>query len=77
MGYKIARYGWLPDLPDQRDHFYAAPVELAGVLPARQRFVVRNSWGGKWGLKGYFTLPYAYVTGDNLANDFWTIRVVQ
>jgi hypothetical protein len=35
MGYKIARYGWLPDLPDQRDHFYAAPVELAGVLPAK------------------------------------------
>ena len=35
MSYKIARYGWLPDLPDQRDHFYAAPVELAGVLPAK------------------------------------------
>jgi C1A family cysteine protease len=35
MGYKIARYGWLPDLPDQRDHFYAAPVALAGQLPAR------------------------------------------
>jgi len=239
MGYKIARYGWLPDLPDQRDHFYAAPVELAGVLPAKadlrpqcppvydqgqlgsctanaiagaiefdrlkqklgdftpsrlfiyyneraiehtidsdsgaqirdgiksvgkqgdcpetewpyviarfktrpksqcyadalkyravlyqrltpfvfgftvyesfesaqvartghaslpksgetivgghavvgvgyddakQWFVVRNSWGGKWGMKGYFTLPYAYVTDDNLASDFWTIRVVQ
>ena len=35
MSYKIARYGWLPDLPDQRDYFYAAPVELAGVLPAK------------------------------------------
>ena len=35
MSYKIARYGWLPDLPDERDHFYAAPVELAGVLPAK------------------------------------------
>ena len=21
--HKIARYGWQPDLPDQRDHFYA------------------------------------------------------
>ena len=29
MSYKIARYGWLPDLPDQRYHFYATPVELA------------------------------------------------
>jgi hypothetical protein len=35
MSYKIARSVWLPDLPDQRDHFYAAPVELAGVLPAK------------------------------------------
>ena len=22
---KIARYGWIPDQPDQRDHLYAAP----------------------------------------------------
>ena len=35
MSYKISRYGWLPDLPDHRDHFYAAPVERAAVLPAK------------------------------------------
>jgi C1A family cysteine protease len=35
MSYRIARYGWVPDLPDQRDHLYAAPVEVLGVLPAR------------------------------------------
>ena len=33
MSYKISRYGWLPDLPDHRDHYYAAPVEKAAVLP--------------------------------------------
>ena len=33
--HKIARYGWLPDLPDYRDHLYAAPVALAGALPAK------------------------------------------
>jgi len=43
---------------------------------SKQWFVVRNSWGNKWGMKGYFTLPYAYVTDSNLADDFWTIRVV-
>jgi hypothetical protein len=26
---------------------------------------------------GYFTLPYAYLADDNLASDFWTIRVVR
>ena len=48
-----------------------------GYDDVRQWFVVRNSWGGQWGMKGYFTLPYTYVTDDNLASDFWTIRVVQ
>ena len=31
----IARYGWIPDLPDQRDHVYAAPVAVLGQLPPR------------------------------------------
>jgi C1A family cysteine protease len=37
-------------------------VAGVGYDDAKQWFVVRNSWGGKWGMKGYFTLPYAYVT---------------
>ncbi len=48
-----------------------------GYDDARQWFIVRNSWGGRWGMNGYFTLPYAYLTDENLASDFWTIRVVQ
>ncbi|HTY87768.1 MAG TPA: C1 family peptidase [Candidatus Acidoferrum sp.] len=48
-----------------------------GYNDARQWFVIRNSWGARWGLKGYFTLPYAYLTDENLATDFWTIRIVQ
>jgi hypothetical protein len=35
VNYKISRYGWLPDLPDHRDHLYAAPVEMLAMLPAR------------------------------------------
>jgi len=31
----IARYGWTPDLPDQRDHLYAAPLPKLGPLPAK------------------------------------------
>ena len=48
-----------------------------GYQDAKQWFIVRNSWGSGWGLKGYFTLPYAYLTDENLVSDFWTIRVVQ
>jgi hypothetical protein len=32
---QIAHYGWIPDLPDQRDYQYAAPVQVIGALPAK------------------------------------------
>jgi TfoX/Sxy family transcriptional regulator of competence genes len=27
-------------------------------------------------MQGYFTIPYAYLTDNNLSDDFWTIRLV-
>src|ERR1700681_1333711 len=30
---KIARYGWIPDQPDARDHLYAAPSVFLAALP--------------------------------------------
>jgi hypothetical protein len=33
MPLQIKRYGWMPDLPDQRDIIYSAPVEQAQALP--------------------------------------------
>ena len=35
MNYKIKSYGWIPDLPDHRDHLYAAPMEVVAKLPAK------------------------------------------
>jgi C1A family cysteine protease len=52
-------------------------VMAAGYDDVSSRFLVRNSWGSGWGMGGYFTIPYAYLTDGNLADDFWTIRVVR
>ena len=52
-------------------------VGAVGYDDAKQWFIARNSWGPKWGLAGYFTLPYEYLLDENLSDDFWTIRLVQ
>ena len=49
-------------------------VCAVGYDDSTSRFLVRNSWGSNWGINGYFTIPYSYVSNSNLADDFWTIR---
>jgi len=52
-------------------------VMAVGYDDTQHRFILRNSWGPGWGMKGYFTMPYAYLLDDNLSDDFWTIRIVE
>ncbi|HEY1294654.1 MAG TPA: C1 family peptidase [Chloroflexota bacterium] len=35
MPYEIARFGWVRDLPDQRDHLYAAPPQFLTTMPSQ------------------------------------------
>ena len=51
-------------------------VLAVGYDDASSRFIVRNSWGPNWGMKGYFTIPYLYLTSTELADDFWTIQTI-
>ena len=73
---QVAQTGVVP-LPQASEQVLGGHAVLAvGYDDAQQRFLVRNSWGTGWGMAGYFTIPYAYVTDTNLADDFWTVRVV-
>ena len=72
----VAKNGRVP-MPKAKEKQLGGHAVLAvGYDDASKRFIVRNSWGTGWGLAGYFTIPYAYLTDGNLADDFWTIKQV-
>jgi C1A family cysteine protease len=52
-------------------------VVCVGYDDSKKSWIMRNSWGTSWGLKGYFYLPYAYLTTASLASDAWTITLMQ
>jgi C1A family cysteine protease len=72
----VAKSGHAPMPKPSEQSIGGHAVMCAGYDDSKQWFIVRNSWGPNWGMKGYFTLPYAYVTDAQLASDFWTIRLV-
>jgi C1A family cysteine protease len=51
-------------------------VYTIGYDDSKSWFIVQNSWGSSWGDKGFFYLPYAYLTNKNLASDFWSLRLI-
>jgi C1A family cysteine protease len=71
---QVAKTGTVP-LPKKNERVLGGHAVLAvGYNDKQQRFIVRNSWGAGWGQKGYFTMPYAYLTNPQLASDFWVVR---
>jgi len=52
-------------------------VTCIGYNDAKQVFIMQNSWGTRWGDKGYFYLPYAFLTSTTLAGDIWKITQVE
>lgn len=73
----VAKTGVL-QMPGSKEQVVGGHAVLAvGYSDASQRFIVRNSWGPDWGQQGYFTMPYAYLSNSDLADDFWTIRLVE
>lgn len=72
----VAATGLVP-MPEDRESMVGGhAVMLVGYDDLTKRYYVRNSWGTGWGLRGYCTMPYAYVEDPQLAGDFWCIREI-
>jgi hypothetical protein len=61
----------MPSRGDSEEGGHA--VVIIGYDDSKQVWILRNSWGTSWGMKGYFTLPYSYLA-SGLGGDFFTLR---
>jgi C1A family cysteine protease len=74
---EMAGNGVMP-MPAPREQVVGGHAVVAvGYDDKTDRFRMRNSWGTDWGVKGYFTMPYAYLLNENLSDDFWKITLVK
>ena len=75
-GPQIEKTGIMP-MPAKTEKVVGGHAVMAvGYDDEQQMVIVRNSWGGDWGQKGYFMMPYAYISDTQYTDDFWTIRIV-
>jgi C1A family cysteine protease len=52
-------------------------VMCVGYDNASSLFKIRNSWGTGVGERGYFYMPYSYLTDPTFSADFWVIDAVK
>jgi C1A family cysteine protease len=75
-GAQVAQTGVVP-MPQPGENVVGGHCVVAvGYDSVKRVFIIRNSWGTKWGMKGYCTMPYEYLVSPQLASDFWTVRSV-
>jgi C1A family cysteine protease len=77
MTWNVARTGIMPYPNTKRERLLGGhAVLLVGYDKRRNVFIARNSWGTKWGDRGYFYMPFNVVTNTSMSSDFWIIKSV-
>ena len=73
----VARTGQMP-MPAAGERMIGGHAVLAvGYDDASAHFICMNSWSVNWGEKGFFHMPYQYLTSPQLERDLWTVRTVE
>ncbi|UJR08053.1 hypothetical protein I4U23_012330 [Adineta vaga] len=68
----------MPDVgteAQRQEHGWHAMLAV-GYSDRSQCFIVRNSWGEKWGDKGYCYIPYSYMCNPTHCKDLHAIKTI-
>jgi C1A family cysteine protease len=70
---EVAQTGMVP-MPTETDTLCGGhAVCVVGYDNIKKLWIMRNSWSSTWGDKGYFYLPYEYLTNSDLSSDLWCV----
>lgn len=72
---EVAKTGFVPIPGKSETNLGGHAMLCVGYNTNTNMFIVRNSWGSKWGDKGYCYIPFELMTDENFASDFWTVKV--
>lgn len=72
----VAKTGYVP-MPTKESQFLGGHAVVCCGYTENNYWIMRNSWGENWGVKGYFYLPFDYLLVRSLSSDLWGIQVVQ
>ena len=73
---EVAKTGIVPMPKSSENLLGGHALVVVGYDDSKQWWIVRNSWGTKWGDNGYCYLPYQYLTNTDLSSDFWVITTI-
>ena len=73
----VARTGVMPYPNVNKERLLGGhAVLLVGYNKDNNTFIARNSWGTRWGDKGYFYMPFQVIQNNRMSSDFWVIKSI-
>lgn len=73
---QVAKTGAVPMPGPKEKDVGGHEVLIVGYNDITKRFICVNSWGQDWGWKGFFNIPYEYITNPDLCSEFICISKV-
>ena len=73
----VAKTGIMPYPNTSKEQLLGGhAVLIVGYNKNNNTFIVRNSWGTRWGDQGYFYMPFQVIQNTKMSSDFWVIKSI-